>query len=286
MPASTTPITRTPTEGRGVSFGYIRPATVGAAAELAAAGARILAGGQSLMPLVNRGDVAVSALVDINRLPELDTITFADGLVEIGALARLESVRAHPIVAERLPLLAKALDWVANPAIRRRGTLVGNLVQFGPGAEAVAVAALANARLVCAAGNDAEILPLGSSCTARFATAVRLRASARGTRAGFYEAQKRFGHLGTVGCGVTVAPDGAVAAVFSGLTDAPLVAPTLARALEAGELGDAALCEALRSDLGARPARADIHATARYRLDVAPVVARRALAAALAERPA
>lgn len=258
-----------------MSIGYRRPDSVAEAAALSARGGRILAGGQSLMPLVNRGDLDDVDLVDINRLPGLDGIGLADESIEIGALARLEAVRRHPLVVERLPMLSAALAWVGNPAIRRRGTLVGNLVQYGPGAEAVAVAALARARFVAA---DGAFHLLGGLPAATFATHVRLDPSPSGTRAAFIEVQRRFGHLGTVGCGVSTTPAGAFQVVYSGLIDAPLVASAVAAALEHGARSAATLAHALKDDLAGRTPRTDLHADAAYRLAVAPVLAARVTA--------
>lgn len=258
-------------------IGYIRPVSVEAASALAAAGGRILAGGQSLLPLVNRGDVDNVDLIDINRLPGLDAVRLgADGWLEIGALVRLEAARLNPLIREFQPLLVDALGWVGNPAIRQRGTLVGNLVNNAPGAEAVAAVALSGAELVTA---DGRRFALGALPTGVFATAVRIPVVKAGTRAGFYEAQRRFGHVCTVGCGVTVAADSSMAIVFCGLLDRPMPAPSVAAAL-ADHNNDAVLRAALVADLAGRTPRADIHATADYRLRVAPVLALRALARA------
>ena len=261
-----------------MSFGYARPDTVTQASALAAAGGSILAGGQSLMPLLNRGDLRPKTLVDINRLPDLDGIRFDGVVVEIGALARLEQVRTDPLVGTRLPLLAAALACVANPAIRQRGTLVGNIVHAGAGAEAVAAAPLLGGRLVCRTPAGPVERPIGTHLRGQLVTAIRIPAAPAGTRAGFYEVQRRFGHLGLVGAGVTQAPGESLRLVFSGLTDQPLVAPATAVALAAWG-GEDALRAALDEDLAGRTLRSDIHAPARFRRDVAPVVACRALAA-------
>lgn len=258
-----------------MSIGYHRPASIAEAAALCAGGGRILAGGQSLMPLVNRGAIEDIDLIDINRLDGLDGIVLGATGIEIGALARLEAVRRHPVIVERLPMLSAALAWVGNPAIRRRGTLVGNLVQNGPGAEAVAVAALARAGFVAA---DGSFYPLGGLPAAAFATHVRLDPSPAGTRAAFVEVQRRFGHLGTVGCGVSTTPDGTIEVVYSGLVDDPLVARAVASALAGGRRDTAALEQALAVDLAGRVPRTDLHADAAYRLAVAPVLAARVMA--------
>lgn len=265
-----------------MSFAYARPASIEAACQLAAAGGCVLAGGQSLMPLINRGDVRPDLVVDINRLAGLDAIALRDGFVEIGALARLEQVRRDVIVREHLPLLSAALAFVANPAVRLRGTLVGNLVNFGPGAEAAAVALLHEAELIAASPDGPVRYPLGSRLDRHFIAAVRLRPSPSGSRAGFYEVQRRFGHLGTVGAGVVLQPDGSAKAAVSGYVDAPLLLPKVAASLAVGRFDIEALREAFGRDTDGVAARADIHATADYRRMVAPVAIRRALQAALA----
>lgn len=253
---------------------YVRPDSVSHAAALCAAGGRILAGGQSLIAQLNRGEIDDVTLIDINRLPELDRIGESDGWIEIGGLARLEAVRLHPLVIERLPMLAAALAWVANPAIRLRGTLLGNLVQFAPGAEAVAAAAAADAVLVTP---DGESFRLGTLPPARLATHVRLRPSPLGTSGAFLEVQRRAGHLGTLGCGVARQPDGSFQATFSGLLEVPLLADHVARALRLGLRDLASLSAALLRDLAGRSPRSDLHADANYRMAVAPVLVQRVL---------
>lgn len=263
-----------------MGLAYFRPDRIDDAAALVAAGGRVLAGGQSLMPLVKRGDLAVDTLVDVNRLPGLDGIRLEEGEVVIGALARLETLRTHPLVRARLPMLAAALAAVANPAVRMRGTLVGNVVHNCPGAEAVAVAALARARLVCRVGAQTVDGPLGALPSGALVLEIRLDASPPGTRAGFFEAQKRFGHLGAVGCGVAIAPDGRIRTALSGFLDGPLLAPDLDDLLTAGLRDDAAIADALDAARAGRPVRSDLHASADYRSAVAPAVIRRALARA------
>lgn len=258
-----------------MSIGYLRASSTPEAAALVAAGGWILAGGQSLMPRIHLGEVDDIDLVDINRLTGLDEIVLSDQWIEIGALVRLEAARRHPLVIAHLPMLAAALEWVANPAVRLRGTLVGNLVQFGPGAEAVAACEAAEARLMTADGAGFALgrLPAGS-----FATGVRLRASPAGTRGAFLEVQRRFGHLGLVGCGIEKRADGRFSVCFSELCDTPLLATTLAERLSAGERHRDAIEPAIEADLAGRTIRTDLHADAAYRRAVAPVLVDRVLA--------
>jgi CO/xanthine dehydrogenase FAD-binding subunit len=229
------------------------------------------------MPLVNRGDIQPKTLIDINRLPGLAGITRDGAVIEIGALARLETVRVNPLVTENLPLLAAALAWVANPAIRQRGTLVGNVVHQGPGAEAVAAAWLIGATLICATQSGVVERALSATVAGDLVLALRLPCAPVGARAGFYEVQRRLHHVGLVGAGVMWTPDKGVSIVLSGMTDLPLITPAIADAINRGCCDDRALQESLEQDLGDRSVRSDLHATARYRRDVAPVVVRRAV---------
>jgi CO/xanthine dehydrogenase FAD-binding subunit/aerobic-type carbon monoxide dehydrogenase small subunit (CoxS/CutS family) len=231
------------------------------------------------MPLVNRDEVEPCELIDINRLEGLDRIELAGDSLRIGALVRLETVRMDARIRGHAPLLAAALAWVANPAVRRRGTLVGNAVASPPGAEAVAALVLQGAVLVLAGGQEETETEaaLGALPPGRLATAIRLPVTAPGARGGFFEVQRRFGHFGLVGAGVMQDPDGRLSVVLSGLIETPLVAPNVADAVFRGALDDASLNAALDADLNGRAPRADIHASARYRLEVAPAVIRRAL---------
>ncbi|MET8383429.1 FAD binding domain-containing protein [Streptosporangium canum] len=126
-------------------FDYHAPRSVGEALEtLTGAGehGKVLAGGQSLIPMLNMRLAAPGHLVDINRLTELDTLDVEPGGVRVGALARHARVERSEEVAAAQPLLRQALRLVAHPVIRNRGTVVGSLVHADPAAELPAVLAL------------------------------------------------------------------------------------------------------------------------------------------------
>ncbi|CCH89498.1 protein of unknown function [Modestobacter italicus] len=148
-------------------FEYRRPATVaGALADLAAAeGARVLAGGQSLVPLLNLRLATPPVVVDINRVEGLDAVVEREGRVHIGATARQSAVLASELVRSRLPLVAAALARVAHPQVRARGTVVGNLCHHDPASEmpAVAVALDAEFTVVAPDGSAATSPPPTSS---------------------------------------------------------------------------------------------------------------------------
>ncbi|MEO1160645.1 MAG: FAD binding domain-containing protein, partial [Pseudomonadota bacterium] len=109
---------------------------------------RILAGGQSLVPMMNFRMATPERLIDINRLPDLDYIREEDGDIVIGALARHGDIKASKLVAEHLPLISEAYNWIAHAAVRNRGTLCGNLCHADPASEMPAVMQVLGASMV------------------------------------------------------------------------------------------------------------------------------------------
>jgi aerobic carbon-monoxide dehydrogenase medium subunit len=241
-------------------FAYHRPRTReevdGLLAELGAE-AKILAGGQSLIPVLNMRLAAPAHLIDVNHLedepaePELH-----DGAVAFGPLVRMRTAERSPLVAERLPLLAAALPYVAHPAIRSRGTLVGSIAHADPAAELPAVMAVlegeasvrsARGRRTVAA-RDLFVAHLETSLAKdEWIDEVRLPVHERGA---FAEFARRQGDYAL--CGVAAVP-GALA--FVGMGPVPLrLAPDQLDRLEPED---------------------DIHATARYRRWLAERLAER-----------
>jgi carbon-monoxide dehydrogenase medium subunit len=122
-------------------FTYHAPASIAEAVELLAAleDAKVLAGGQSLVPLLNFRLARPAHLVDVNRVPGLDGVRERDGGFAIGATMRQAEAERHPLLRERCPLLPLALRLVAHAAIRNRGTVCGSLAHADPAAELPAV---------------------------------------------------------------------------------------------------------------------------------------------------
>ena len=282
------------------SLGYARPETVAEAlAALAAPGveAKVLAGGQSLVPLMSLRLAAPDLLVDINRLTELSYVDVSDGQVRVGALARHAEVLANPAAAAAQPLLRKALRFVAHPAIRNRGTTVGSIVHADPAGEMPAVLALlaGTVRVVSTAGErsiPAGEFFLGSLESAvqpgELATEVRFPVLPReGAGTGFAEISRRRGDYAV--CGVAamawLGADGRIGGAKTALLSvgpSPVVLD-LTEAL-AGTAADATAFPVAASLARERLAYgSDIHATARYRRQLAGVLTERALAEALAE---
>lgn len=280
------------------AFAYHAPESVDEAlATLAELGhdGKVLAGGQSLIPLLNMRLAAPPALVDIERLDELDVIEVTAASVRVGARVRHARLHRDAEVARAIPLLRQALAWVAHPVIRNRGTSLGSIVHADPAAELPAVLALlggsvelastAGTRTVSAA--DFLVGPLESDLRpGELAIAATFWRPAPGTGSAFVELSRRHGDYALAGVGVTVHLDADrhvtdARATFIGVTDVPAVIDLTSTL--AGQAGDALDLDAARqvADPTLAP-DADIHATAEYRRHLAGVLLGRGLEAAAA----
>jgi 2-furoyl-CoA dehydrogenase FAD binding subunit len=260
-------------------FAYRRPVSLTDAVAVLAAdpGAKVLAGGQSLVPLLSMRLAAPSTLVDINALPGLDDITVTDEGVRVGALARHADVLAHEEVRRVQPLLSLALSHVAHATIRNRGTTVGSLVHADAAAEMPVVLALldGSVEVTGSAGSrtiparDLYVGPLETSLGHdEIATSAFFPALAPGARVAFAEIARRHGDYALVGAAALV--DGDTARVgYVSVSDLPTVVDLSGVAIE--QAGDVAL-EHLDPD-------DDIHATADYRAHLVRVLTRRVLEA-------
>jgi aerobic carbon-monoxide dehydrogenase medium subunit len=279
-----------------VDFDLHRPATLDAALALLAGygdDARVLAGGQSLVPLLNFRLARPDHVVDIGRVPGLgDLRETPDGLV-VGAMVRQSGAERAAAVAARCPLLAAALPWIAHPPIRARGTICGSLAHADPAAELPAVAVALDATFVAVSTGGQREIAAADFFQAHLTTAlrpdellaaVRFPAAAPGTGAAFCEASRRRGDFAMAGVAAQVTlADGVIAdarVCVSGVAGVPLRCAGSERAL----LGSAADPEALHAAAGAAldildPA-GDLHATADYRRHLAGVLLRRAVAQA------
>ncbi len=266
-------------------FAYARPSSVTDAAGLLGsqgARARLLAGGQSLMPLMTRRLARPDLVIDINRIAGLDVIELLPTHVRMGALVRQEQALRSCIVRQHLAGVAEALAWVANPVVRQRGTVVGNLVTNTPGAELPAVGLALGAEFVVRHQNSENTVPAADLIGAgreipAGAMVTHVLWPRRTGAAGFYEVARRDGHAPVVSAMVTLSGDDCRVAV-SGVSATGLSCPTMAR-LIAREFPHPPqtrdLARALRADLTG-PAYGDAYSSAAYRLEVAPVVCQRA----------
>ena len=273
------------------AFSYARPGSVDAAVTLLAehgAGARVLAGGQSLIPLLALRSVRPRLVIDINRIAGLDRIEVLAESVRMGALVRQEQARLSAAVRLEVPGLGEALDWVASPVIRERGTVIGNLVANTPGAELPAVALALGARLVVRdGGGEREIDAAALLGTGRQPSAGMLVTHVLWPRSagygGFHEVARRDGHAPVVGAMVSVS-GGRCHVGLCGVTAVGMTCPQVAGAIlghwpeipATDEIG-----RLLDSDLRL-PVMGTAFVDAAYRRDVAPVVIQRAALAAAA----
>ena len=265
-------------------FAYHRPASLAEALATLAGDphAKVLAGGQSLLPLLSMRLAAPSALVDIGGLPDLDRVEVDRDGVRVGALARHADVLADPEVRRVQPLVSQALACVAHATIRNRGTTVGSLVHADAAAEMPAVLALLGGSVEAASVRGTRTIPAGElyvgpleSALApdEVATSAFFPALADGAGVAFDEIARRQGDYALCGVAVLVEPDvdgGRVRAAYVSVSDVPTVVDLTGVA--AADLGDAAL-EHLD------PAE-DIHATAAYRAQLVRVLTTRVVAAA------
>lgn len=277
-------------------FAYHRPDSVDEAlqvlAELGADG-KVLAGGQSLVPLLNMRLAAPTALVDINRLDQLAFVRVEGSGVRVGATARHADVERDAAAYDALPLLRQALTHVAHPTIRNRGTTVGSLVHADPSGEMTAVLVLlggsveirtaAATRTVEAA--DFFLGPLESAVGAgELATSAHFPLPEGNAGTAWVEVARRHGDYAICGVGalVTLDDDQRVAAARAAYisVDATPVVLDLTDAV-AGQPHDAAdWASAGALAAGRLEPEADIHATAEYRRHLAAVLTARALRAA------
>jgi carbon-monoxide dehydrogenase medium subunit len=274
-------------------FDYLRPESLAEAGAALAEepNAKVLAGGQSLVPLLSMRLAAPSLLVDINGLPDLSGIEVADAGVRIGALARHAEVLASAGVRRVQPLVSLALSHVAHATIRNRGTTVGSIVHADAAAEmpvvlsllrgSVDVASSAGTRTVAAA--DLFVGPLETSLHHdEIAVSAFFPALEEGAGVAFEEIARRHGDYALCGVAATVhVVDGAVVEARAGylsVNEVPTVVD-LTAALARG-VDDSTLAEAGEQALGSLEPLADIHATAAYRAQLVRVLTARVLRSA------
>jgi carbon-monoxide dehydrogenase medium subunit len=257
--------------------------------------AKILAGGQSLMPLLNMRFARPTALIDLGRLTDLDYIREEGGALAIGAMTTKRSIERSDLVARRQPLLHASTAWIAHPQIRNRGTVGGSMAQADPAAEYPAVALALDAEFVLVgpsgqrtvAASDFFITYLTTALDENeVLTEVRVPVKAERTGWSIQELARRHGDFAMVGAvallglGAGGACENARVVLF-GVGPTPQRATAVEQAL-VGQAPSDALFEAAaaKADEGLEDTLSDVHAAADYRRHLARVLTRRALAEA------
>ena len=277
-------------------FEYVRPGSVGdAVSALADAGedAKVIAGGQSLMPLLRLRLAYPDLLVDVGGLEELRGVRDAGDTLEIGARTTHYQLVQDPLVAEHCGILREATSTVADPAIRHRGTLGGALAHGDPAGDLPAVVLALGATLVAQGPGGEREIPAAdffvdylttSLAPDEILTAIRIPKLGPGWGYRYEKFHRTAQSWATVGVAALARrSNGSVAEARIGLTNMGRV-PVRARAAEDAAAGSEATPDALRAaaahaDEGTEPP-ADLHGAADYRRHLARVLTGRALAAA------
>ncbi len=277
-------------------FEYQAPATLDAALDLLArhgGEAKLLAGGQSLIPVMNFRLAEPALLIDLNKLAELDFIRRdADGTLRIGSMTRQRRLERDPLVAAATPLLREAVPFIAHPQIRNRGTFGGSLAHADPAAELPALAVALGARLRLRRAGGDRWVEAGDFFAGLFATALEpdeilveaaIPPLPARTGCAFLEVARRHGDYAQVGVAalVTLEESGRcreARLVYLSVGDAPVVAREAARLLAGEELSPAAIAAAAEKAAGDEMnPREDVHATPDFKRHLARVLTRRVL---------
>ena len=273
-------------------FQYVRPGSIDEAVKVLTdnEGAKILAGGQSLIAMMNLRAVSPPMIVDINGLTELDYIKETSDQILIGALTRHNDVKHSPLVAKHCPLLAEAYNWIAHQAVRNRGTIGGNVFHADPASENPAVLLAYDAVLVLRSSNGEREVLAGEffddiyEVTANddeLLTEIRIHKRPKGEGCGFFEVSSRKGDFAIVAIGAVTS---LVGGKFGGTRIvASGVGPTAQRIAEAESIleGNTVDGETIRAAAEAASKAidpfSDYHADADYRRDLTFSLTRRAV---------
>jgi carbon-monoxide dehydrogenase medium subunit len=276
-------------------FRWHGPRSVAEAVDLLAEhgpAAKVLAGGQSLVPVMAMRLVSPAHLVDINGVHDLAGISHEDGATRVGALARHTRVLTDAELAQRQPLVAQGLAWVAHATIRNRGTTVGSIVHADPAGEMTAVLALTGGTVTAVSSTGTRTIAAADFFLGPLESALRPDELAvcatfpdlpAGAGTAFVEVSRRQGDYALCGVAAMIVPDvdrpdGLPVSVRCGylsVADTPVVLD-LTQAWRAGE------ADAVAAVNGHLDPPADLHASAAYRRQLAGVLTVRAVRQALA----
>ncbi len=277
-------------------FEYFAPRTVDEACSLLASrgdGARVLAGGQSLIPLLNFRLAHPDALVDINRIGDLAYLRADDGGMTIGALTRQHAVERSDLVRARVPILAEACRFIGHAPIRHRGTIGGNLAHADPASELPAVMVALEAQLTLSSTRGNRTLPahrffVSPLCTSletgEMLTEVRVPAIPASTGGAFVEMARRAGDYALVGVAALITLDGSgrcqrARVALCGVGPTPIRASAAEEALMGQTPTGATLDEAANRAAAVTNPPSDVHGSAAFRTTLARHFTRQAIRA-------
>ena len=274
-------------------FDYACPSSLAEAVALLASHrgeAKLLAGGQSLVPMLAFRLTAPALVVDLRKLPELRRIEIDAGAVRLGAMVRWRDILDHPHLPGAHPLLARAVEHVAHYQIRNRGTVGGSLAHADPAAELPCIAVTCEASIIVQGGAGQRSIAaaeffLGPLMTAlkpdEIVTEIRFPAWPAKRRFGFCEFTRRRGDFALAGVAVHYDDDGGKAAHAHlgalGVADRPLRLGAVEKALDGHRIDDETIARAEAAASAAVDPPDDIHSTGAYRKTLLGVMVERAL---------
>jgi aerobic carbon-monoxide dehydrogenase medium subunit len=280
------------------AFDYLSPASLDEALALLAErgdDAKIMAGGQSLIPLLKLRFAQPQLVVDIGRLPSMADIKRESGHVRVGALVRHVDVDRSAELAKLLPTMVEAVHWIADPLVRNRGTVAGSVVHADPSGDWGAIMLALDAELVAQSASGQRVIPVDGFFEGPFSTTLRPDEIVTEIRiplpsgpygGSYHKLERKVGDFATVAVTVQVELDGRkVKKAGIGLTSVGttnIKAKEAERALVGHELTDDVIAEAARLAAAASEPKDDIRGTAAYKKDVVRVFVQRGLKAALA----
>lgn len=277
-------------------FEYHRPSSLEEAVQLLSSldEAKVLAGGQSLIPLLKFRFAAPAHLVDVNRVPGLDGIKEEGGFLRIGALVRHNEIVASDLVSARYPVLAAAAPQIADPIVRNLGTVGGSLAHADPAGDWGAVMLAVGGSVVARSARGEREIPIADFLQDIFTTALssdeiltEVRVPVPDPRAGgaYLKLERKVGDFATVAAAVHVSmDDGTIGRAGIGLTAVgnKNIEPAEAEAALAGkEPNEELFAEAGRLAAAASSPVADVRGSAEYKRHVVEVFVRRGLARAV-----
>ena len=274
-------------------FDYARPRNLQEAVELLAARpdeAKILAGGQSLVPMMAFRLATPDVLIDLNGVGELEGVRLEDGDLVLGAMARHRDAEDFRGLRDRCALVADAVGLIGHPAIRNRGTVGGSIAHADPAAEWPAVLTALGGSVVAAGPNGSRTIGAGELFDTYFTTTlaadeilaeVHLPLPPAGAGSAFIELARRHGDFALAGAAVVLELDGEIVAearvVLIGVADRPFRAVTAESFLRGAAATDETLALAAASIGPEIEPMSDVHGSSDYRRHVAGVMLQRAL---------
>jgi carbon-monoxide dehydrogenase medium subunit len=281
-------------------FSYHDPRTIGDVVGLLARleNAKLLAGGQSLMPMLNMRFVLPDHVIDLNRVEGLSYIRETGGAIEIGGMTRQRDLEFSEVVRARCPLMHEAIRLVGHRQTRNRGTIGGSLCHLDPSAELVSVAAALDATVMVAGPKGAREVPFADFPVAfmtpaiepdELLTAVRFPDWPGGHGHAFVEFSRRHGDFAIASAAALLTEDASgritrACLTLGGIATAPIRAREVEQAL-VGQMPDDKLLREACGSCRKFEALEDVHAPASYRQHLAAVLSRRALEQARARLP-